>query len=408
MVNFYRDLYPKRAATLAPLTDLVGKNKKFIWTEVQNEAFLKMKEIMSRETMLTYPKFDQPFIIYTDASEKQIGGIVTQDGKPLRYYSKKLTETQQRYPVTEQELLAIVETLKYFRYMLLGHRIIIKTDHKNLTHPLSTHTSNRVLRQRLLLEEYGADLEYVPGNNNVVADALSRLPIMGETADTASAEINALVSDNVAESETERTATAKMTDLVGLLSRLPTEELFVFNENDFPLNFSIIAEEQAIDSQLQAELKSQSTKYIKETRDGVPLYVTRDHANIYIPASLRFSILEWYHTTLQHPGIARMQATIKESLYWPGLDAAVEKMVKKCQVCQQFKITAVRKYGKIPLPRNNSILPWEEVHVDLIGPWPVQYASPRNPSHTTIQKIQALTIVDKATGWPEFVGTIVH
>jgi hypothetical protein len=80
------------------------------------------------------------------------------------------------------------------------------------------------LRQRLLLEEYGAGLEYVQGSNNVVADALSRLPTDAETTNTESAEINALVSDNVAESENERTATAKMTDLVGLLSRLPTEE----------------------------------------------------------------------------------------------------------------------------------------------------------------------------------------
>jgi hypothetical protein len=67
MVNFYRDLHPQRAAALPPLTNLCCKNKKFIWTEGQNEAFLKMKEIMSRETMLTYPKFDQPFIIYTGA-----------------------------------------------------------------------------------------------------------------------------------------------------------------------------------------------------------------------------------------------------------------------------------------------------------------------------------------------------
>jgi hypothetical protein len=196
-----------------------------------------MIEIMSRETMLTYPKFDQPFIIYTDASEKQIGGIVTQDGKPLGYYSKKLTEMQQHYPVTEQELLAIIETLKYFRYMLLGHQIIIKTDHKNLTHPLSTHTSSRVLRQWLLLEEYGADLEYVQGSSNVVADALSRLPTNAETAsNNDSAEKNELVADAVAASETERTA-AKMSDLVSLLSSLPTEELFVFHENDFPLKF---------------------------------------------------------------------------------------------------------------------------------------------------------------------------
>jgi ribonuclease HI len=78
---------------------------------------------MAQETMLTYPQFDKPFIVYTDASEKQIGGVVTHEGKPL-------------------ELLAITETLKYFKHMLYGHKIIVKTDHKTLTHQLSTHASD--------------------------------------------------------------------------------------------------------------------------------------------------------------------------------------------------------------------------------------------------------------------------
>ncbi len=79
MVNFYRDLYPKRAETLAPLTDLCGQKTKFIWTDTQESAFQKMKEILAQDVMLTYPEFDQPFIIYTDASERQIGGVVTQN-----------------------------------------------------------------------------------------------------------------------------------------------------------------------------------------------------------------------------------------------------------------------------------------------------------------------------------------
>jgi hypothetical protein len=58
--------------------------------------------------------------------------------------------------------------------MLLGHEIVMQTDHKNLTYPTLTHTSNRVLWQRLLLEEYGVKLEYIKGEKNVVADALSR------------------------------------------------------------------------------------------------------------------------------------------------------------------------------------------------------------------------------------------
>jgi hypothetical protein len=142
LVNFYRDLYPRRAEILAPLTTLFGKNTKFQWTQAHQEAFCKMKHAIEKETMLTYPDFTKPFIVHTDASSKQIGGVVSQNGRSLGFFSKKLTDDQQRYPITEQELLAIVETLKYFWHMLLGHRIVIKTDHKNLIHPNSHHSSD--------------------------------------------------------------------------------------------------------------------------------------------------------------------------------------------------------------------------------------------------------------------------
>jgi hypothetical protein len=88
MVNFYRDLYPKRAETLAPLTDLCGQKTKFIWADAQESALQKMKEILAQDVMLTYPEFDQPFVIYTDASERQIGGVVTQNNRPLGFLAK--------------------------------------------------------------------------------------------------------------------------------------------------------------------------------------------------------------------------------------------------------------------------------------------------------------------------------
>ncbi len=64
----------------------------------------------------------------------------------------------------------------------------------------------------------------------------------------------------------------------------------------------------------------------------------------------------------------------------------------------------MKKYGKIPLPTHRNLAPWEEIHVDLIGPWDVRYNSTLIPGKTTVEKIQALTIIDKATGWPEFVA----
>jgi transposase InsO family protein len=313
--------------------------------------------------MLTYPNFDEPFIVHTDASNKQIGGVIMQNNKPLGFFSKKLTDVQRRYPVTEQELLAITETLKYFRHMLLGHRILVKTDHKNLVHPNSHHASDRVLRQRLLIEEYGAELEYIKGETNTIADALSRVP---------------------------------------------TDELFLLeqpNDDDFPLNLKTIAQLQEVDEHLVAAITKQNSPFQKIMRDDTELFIHKQSETIYVPESMRTKLLHWYHDCLQHPGVRRMQATVKEHLYWPKIDQDIATYVKNCTICQSYKITAVKKYGKIPLPKSTTIKPWEEVHVDMVGPWTVHFELTNQPGKIVVQQLQALTIIDKGTGWPEFVAT---
>jgi hypothetical protein len=82
---------------------------------------------------------------------------------------------QQKYSVTEIELLAIVETLKEFKGMLWGQQLIVHTDHQNLMQDALGLTSDRVYRWRLFLEEYGPEIVYIKGIDNTVADAISRL-----------------------------------------------------------------------------------------------------------------------------------------------------------------------------------------------------------------------------------------
>ena len=96
-----------------------------------------------------------------------------QNDKPITFYSRKLAQPQQRCTVTEKEFLSIVETLNKFRTVLLGQCINIYTDHKNI--PCKKFNTDRVLQWRLISEEYGSDIEYIPGAKNIAADALSRL-----------------------------------------------------------------------------------------------------------------------------------------------------------------------------------------------------------------------------------------
>ena len=123
---------------------------------------------MSKSVLLTYPDFTQQFDIYTGASDVQLGSVITQNKKPIAFYSRKLNPAQTRYTTGEQELLSLVETFKAFRNILLGHKIVAYTDHLNLTY--KTFTAERVLRWRLLLEEYGPELRYVKGYKNILAN----------------------------------------------------------------------------------------------------------------------------------------------------------------------------------------------------------------------------------------------
>ena len=125
-------------------------------------------------------------LLYTDAFKRQLGAVITQDNRPIGYFSRKLNSAQSKYSITELELLSIVETLKEFKGMLLGQKIEVYTDHINLTRDALGMTSDRVDRCRLLIKEYGTKVMYIKGIDNTIADAVSRLnhnPALNRHAD---------------------------------------------------------------------------------------------------------------------------------------------------------------------------------------------------------------------------------
>ena len=368
IIQYYRDIWEKRSHILAPLTNLVaGQNKnsktktKFIWTDECQRAFNDLKKIVARDVMLAYPDFTKEFVLYTDASALQLGAVITQENKPLAFYSRKLNSAQRNYTTTERELLSIVETLKEFRTVLLGQRIIVYTDHKNLVNDASGMSSERVMRWRLMIEEFGPDIRYIKGEDNTVADALSRLDIAGNQTPNQ-------------------------------LSDQPIDELFeatAADETFFPLSTQLIADEQQKDKPLLNKVKN-NTKYTTKKVEGYDVICESD--KLYIPHSLRERTLNWYHHWLCHPGETRMEKTLRQTMTWPGLTKHVHDKCHYCDTCQKFKKKHL-KYGKLP-PKLAESTPWDSVCVDCIGPYTVE-------TETGTYQLNAMTMIDPATGWFE-------
>jgi putative transposase len=133
---------------------------------VHQQAFDNVKATIAKEVTLPYPDYSKEFEIYTDGFKKQLGAVITQKNRPIAFFSHKLTEAQQKYSVTEIELLAIVEALKEYRGMLWGQKIKVYIDHQNLMRDALGLNSDRVYHWRLLLEKYSPEIIYIKGIHN--------------------------------------------------------------------------------------------------------------------------------------------------------------------------------------------------------------------------------------------------
>jgi len=181
LVGYYRRFIPQFSKIARPLTDLLKKDRTFIWENHQIEAFEKLKNALCTEPVLQYPDFTQPFNLATDASGHAIGGILSQGkiGKdlPIAYVSRILNKAEQNYSTIEKECLAIIYCTKHFRPYLYGRKFTITTDHKPLVwlHSIKD-PSSRLWKWRSKLAEYDYDIHYKKGSLNNNADALSRNP----------------------------------------------------------------------------------------------------------------------------------------------------------------------------------------------------------------------------------------
>ena len=182
MAGYYRNFCLNFSEIAAPLTNLLSKKVKFVWTDDCQLAFDKVKLLLQKSPVLKSPDYEKPFKLIIDSSDVGTGSVLVQEASdgldhPVSYFSKKFLKYQKNYSVVEKETLGLVLALEHFDVYLgsTPFKIKVYTDHNPLTFLKTMKNKNqRLVRWSLALQEYNLEIQHIPGSENVVADALSR------------------------------------------------------------------------------------------------------------------------------------------------------------------------------------------------------------------------------------------
>ncbi len=182
MVNYLSPFCEHPSATIQPLWNLTQNGVPFNWSQAQDDAFTKAKELISKSPTLAYYNLSKPVVIQADASDEGLGGALLQPDeqgrlKPVAFTSCSMSSTEQRYSQIEKECLAICHSFNKFDQWLYGKKDIeVHTDHQPLEtilrKPLNKAPA-RLQKMMMKLQRYSFKVTYKKGKSMYLADTLS-------------------------------------------------------------------------------------------------------------------------------------------------------------------------------------------------------------------------------------------
>lgn len=179
MVNYLAKFAPGLSEINAPLRQMLKQSSEFLWDKQHDTAFQKMKDIITREPgpVLSYFDPNKELSLQVDASKHGLGAVLLQEGRPISYASKALTETEVNYAQIEKEMYAVLFGFKRFHHYVYERHVCVESDHKPLESimkkPLAA-APPRLQRMILQLQKYSFTITHHPGKDIPVADTLSR------------------------------------------------------------------------------------------------------------------------------------------------------------------------------------------------------------------------------------------
>ena len=354
LLNYYGKFIPNLSTLLAPLHRLLEKSTTWHWGSDQQEAFDKVKKVLTSDRILTHYDPTRPLILACDASPYGVGAVLSHqlnDGtrRPVAFASRSLGSAEKKYSQLDKEGLAIIFGVKRFHQYLVGRHFTILSDHKPLQHLFSedsgipTLASARLQRWALTLGAYDYTIRYKPGSYHSNADMLRRLPLPSCPPDTPPPADNLLAICMLESLPVTAKDVKHWTSRDPVLSRV---RLMLFS-----------GWKDTTDDNLRPYQKRQHELSLQ---DGCVLLGSR----VVIPPPGREKILEELHEG--HPGISRMKSLARSFVWWPGLDKALEQKVRQCDPCQRTRnLPPVAPIQPWEWPQ----LPWTRLHIDYAGPF---------------------------------------
>ena len=361
LVNFYGKFIPNASQLLAPLYQLLRHGQRWCWGKAQESAVKKVKGVLSSDKVLVHFQSEKEVVLICDASPTGVGAILAQihegDERPVAYASRALNSAERNYSQIDREGLALIFAVKKFHKYIAGRKFTLVTDHKPLLGLLGPgkripeHASARVQRWAIILSAHSYALVHRPGKENS-ADALSRLPLPYTPDENDTCDI----------------------DTYGI----PEEVNVIFSVMDqCNLSSTDIARETEHDETLKTVYRSLLLGLPLKSDETFRPYAIRKNemsiekdcilwgTRVVVPPSLQAKVLQLLHDDT-HVGVAHMKSQARSWVWWPQIDADIEKSVKCCYTCQKHR----KQPAKAPLcPWEWPEEPWKRVHLDFAGPF---------------------------------------
>ena len=383
IAGFYRSFIKDYGKIAAPLTNLLRKDVHFAWGSDTQEAFDLLKSALVTAPVLTFPDYNSPFHVFSDASNVGLGAVLMQrvTGKfhPIAYASRALSPAERRYHTTDREMLAAVWALRHFRDIIQGYKVTLWTDHNPLTsmfNPSFKDPHNRKARYQLTLQDFDVEIKYIKGALNTAPDALSRIdnPNQPQMPNLAS-DIPDSFPPSFARCHNAAPAVAHACPLVPVpgpstqaldLQRVRTELASDAIFGDILRDLVANRQPSRVPGLPVHEFKECDGLLYRISRPKrIKGRLTTSSTTLVLPAAFVDDVLKLAHEGNMHIGIFKTIQWLRKRYYFPKLYTRVSKHVRACKSCPLTKgsVGPPAPCGTYDVPSK----PWDRVFSDILS-----------------------------------------